>query len=477
MISTHGTRIGLEIHCQLTGLKSKLFCSCHCNYREYSPNANICPTCTGFPGTLPLLNQKAIEIAATVCMALKCTIPTSILFYRKNYFYLDLPKNFQLTQYNAYGITSIGTDGLLEYGQGEARIRRVQLEEDPGRLSYAEGSSGSLIDYNRAGVPLVEIVTEPDFHDPKDVRLFLNKLASIVEHLGVCDTSLEGAVRCDANISIGNSRRVEIKNVSSFGDVEKALRFEMTRQKAMLNYEMEIRGETRHWDEQRKITKSSRTKEEEQDYRYFYEPDIPSIEIDKEYLKGLRSRMPELPDERKERFINYYKLTEHVSQVLIDHKDLADYFEESVKMYFAPKEISNIIVTDIMSYADDNSKKLGSTIRNIKMTPKQLAEIARMIKEGVVNRKTAKQILYEAVVSGRFITSSENETSFRKIDDEGLILHSIEKVFETESLAVVDAKNNPNVSNYLLGKVMELTKGRADPRRALTLINKKLLEY
>lgn len=477
MISTHGTRIGLEIHCQLTGLKSKLFCSCHCNYREYSPNANICPTCTGFPGTLPLLNQKAIEIAAMVGMALKCTIPTTILFYRKNYFYLDLPKNFQLTQYNAYGITSIGTDGLLGYGQGEARIRRVQLEEDPGRLSYVDGSSGSLIDYNRAGVPLVEIVTEPDFHDPKDVRLFLNKLASIVEHLGVCDTSLEGAVRCDANISVRNSRRVEIKNVSSFGDVEKALKFEMTRQKAMLNYEMEIRGETRHWDEQRKITKQSRTKEEEQDYRYFYEPDIPSIEIDKDYLNELHSKMPELPDERKQRFINYYKLTEHVSQVLIEHKDLADYFEESVKIYFAPKEISNIIVTDIMSYADDNSKKLGSTIRNIKMTPKQLAEIARMIKEGVVNRKTAKQILYEAVVSGRLITSSENETKFRKIDDEGLILQSIEKVFETESLAVVDAKKNPSVSNYLLGKVMDLTKGRADPRRTLSLINKKLLEH
>lgn len=476
MISTDGTRIGLEIHCQLTGLKSKLFCSCHCNYREYSPNANICPTCTGFPGTLPLLNQKAIEIAAMVCMALECTIPSTILFYRKNYFYLDLPKNFQLTQYNAYGITSIGTNGLLGYGQGEARIRRVQLEEDPGRLSYVDGSSGSLIDYNRAGVPLVEIVTEPDFHDPKDVRLFLNKLASIVEHLGVCDTSLEGAVRCDANISVGNSRRVEIKNVSSFGDVEKALKFEMTRQKAMLNYEMEIRGETRHWDEQRKITKQSRTKEEEQDYRYFYEPDIPSIEIDKDYLNELHSKMPELPDARKQRFINYYKLTEHVSQVLIEHKDLADYFEESVKIYFAPKEISNIIVTDIMSYADDNSKKLGSTIRNIKMTPKQLAEIARMIKEGVVNRKTAKQILYEAVVSGRLITSSENETNFRKIDDEGLILQAIEKVFETESLAVVDAKKNPSVSNYLLGKVMDLTKGKADPRRALSLINKKLLE-
>jgi len=186
--------------------------------------------------------------------------------------------------------------------------------------------------------------------------------------------------------------------------------------------------------------------------------------------------MPELPDERKERFINYYKLTEHVSKVLIEHKDLADYFEESVKIYFAPKEISNIIVTDLMSYADDNSKKLGSTIRNIKMTPKQLAEIARMIKEGIVNRKTAKQILYEAVVSGKLITSSENEKDFRKIDDESLILQSIENVFETESLAVLDAKKNPNVSNYLLGKVMELSKGRVDPGRALSLINKKLLK-
>jgi aspartyl-tRNA(Asn)/glutamyl-tRNA(Gln) amidotransferase subunit B len=426
---------------------------------------------------LPLLNQTAIEKAAMVCMALNCTIPNNILFYRKNYFYLDLPKNFQLTQYNAHGITSIGVDGLLGYGQGEARIRRVQLEEDPGRLSYVKGSSGSLIDYNRAGVPLVEIVTEPDFHDPKDVRLFLNKLASIVEHLEVCDTSLEGAVRCDANISIGDSRRVEIKNVSSFGDVEKALKFEMTRQKAMLNYEMEIRGETRHWDEQRKITKQSRTKEEEQDYRYFHEPDIPSIQIDEDYLKELHSKMPELPDERKERFINYYKLTEHVSKVLIEHKDLADYFEESAKIYFAPKEISSIIVTDLMSFADDNSKKLGSTIRNIKMSPKQLAEIARMVKEGIVNRKTAKQLLYEAVVSGKLIASSENEANFRKIDDEGLILRSIENVFETESLAVLDAKKNPNVSNYLLGKVMELTKGRVDPGRALSLINKKLLEH
>lgn len=476
MISSYGTRIGLEIHCQLTGLKSKLFCSCHCNYREYSPNENICPICTGLPGTLPLLNQTAIEKGAMVCMALGCTIPKKIMFYRKNYFYLDLPKNFQLTQYNAHGITSMGVDGLLKYGQGEARIRRVQLEEDPGRLVYLIGNPGSLIDYNRAGVPLVEIVTEPDFNDPRDVRLFLNKLASIMEHLGVCDTSLEGAVRCDANISLGGSRRVEIKNVSSFRDVEKALKFEITRQKTMLNYEMEIKGETRHWDEQRKITKQSRMKEEEQDYRYFYEPDIPTIEIVEEYLQKLRSRMPELPDERKERFINSYKLTEHVSQVLIDHKDLADFFEESVKIYSAPKEISNIIVTELMSYVDDSSKKLGSILGNLKMTPKQLAEIARMIKEGIINRKTAKQILYEVVVTGKLVTNGEKETNLRRIDDESIILRSIESIFASETLAVVDAKKNPNVTNYLLGKVMQLTKGRADPELALSLINKKLLE-
>ena len=211
MISTYSTKIGLEIHCQLTGLKSKLFCSCHCNYREYLPNENICPTCTGLPGTLPLMNQTAIEKGAMVCMALKCTIANNILFYRKNYFYLDLPKNFQLTQYNAHGITSIGVDGLLPYGQGEARIRRVQLEEDPGRLVYMNGSSGSLIDYNRAGVPLVEIVTEPDFQDPKDVRLFLNKLASIVEHLGVCDTSLEGAVRCESSSTRDSAQRIRTR--------------------------------------------------------------------------------------------------------------------------------------------------------------------------------------------------------------------------------------------------------------------------
>src|ERR687892_2279864 len=217
--------IGLEIHCQLTALQRKLFCSCYSDYRDKTPNNNVCPICSGLPGSLPLLNQKAVELAGMISLALGCKIPDKIMFYRKNYFYPDLPKNFQLTQYNSYGITSIGVEGKLNYGSKSSRIRRIQLEEDPGRLVYeingiSIGSSYTLIDYNRAGISLVEIVTEPDFSDPKDVRIFLNKFTSIIEHLGVCNTKLEGSVRCDANVSIQGGKRVEIKNVGSFKDVE-----------------------------------------------------------------------------------------------------------------------------------------------------------------------------------------------------------------------------------------------------------------
>src|ERR671931_2326108 len=284
-------RIGLEIHCQLTSLQSKLFCSCYCDYRGKIPNTNICPICSGLPGALPLLNQKAVEYARILSLALDCKIPNEMIFYRKNYFYLDLPKNFQLTQYNAYGITSIGVDGKIEYGldtKKSARIRRIQLEEDPGRLVYenstVDSSFYTLIDYNRAGIPLVEIVTEPDFTTPKDVRIFLSKITSIIEHLRICDTNLEGAVRCDANVSIGEGKRVEIKNIGSFKEVEKALTYEITRQKTMSFHEIEIKAETRHWDDARKITKQARVKETEEDYRNFPEHDIPTIELENSFL-------------------------------------------------------------------------------------------------------------------------------------------------------------------------------------------------
>jgi aspartyl-tRNA(Asn)/glutamyl-tRNA(Gln) amidotransferase subunit B len=467
------TKIGLEIHCQLTGLRSKLFCPCLCDYRGKEPNANTCPVCTGLPGSMPLLNRRAVEFAGMISRALGCTVPKEIMFYRKNYFYPDLPKNYQLTQYNAYGVTSIGVDGLVDYGNGRsARIRRVQLEEDPGRLVH-EGSY-TLIDYNRAGVPLVEIVTEPDFADPKDVRDFLNKVTSVVEHLGVCDTRLEGAVRCDGNVSVGGGHRVEIKNVGSFSEVEKALRYEITRQHTMASRDIEVKAETRHWDDARKVTKESRSKEEEQDYRYFPEPDIPSIALGDKFVESLKSSMPELPDARKARFVSSMGLTPHVAQVLIDNKELADFFESAVRVFDAPREIANWIVTDLMGFVDEKAQEGRSMLAGLKVGPAHIADLARLVESGTVNRATAKQILSQAVRSGEMPSELAKTMQASKINDEGALLQAVEAVFAAEPAAVEDARKNPAAANFLLGKVMQKTKGRADPKAALELVRKKL---
>lgn len=473
-------KIGLEIHCQLTGLASKLFCTCACNYRGSEPNANTCPVCLGLPGTLPLLNRRAVEFAGMISLALGCKIPDEIMFYRKNYFYPDLPKNFQLTQYNAYGITSIGVDGRLDYGAKSARIRRVQLEEDPGRLVYEGGSMEkslyTLVDYNRAGVPLVEIVTEPDFVDPKDVRDFLNKITSIVEHLGICDTNLEGAVRCDANVSVAGGNRVEVKNVSSFADVEKALRYEMTRQKTMVSRDIEVKAETRHWDDARKVTKESRSKEEEQDYRYFPEPDVPSVELGSDFTKSLQRAMPELPDARKARFESM-GLTSHVAAVLIDNKELADFFESAIKIHNSPKEVANWLVTDLMGFVDEKEKEAGhSILSGIKAGPAHIADLAKLVEGGTVNRAMAKQILAQVVETGEMPSEVAKKSQVTKIDDTGALAQAVDAVFSAEPSAVADAKKNPAAANFLLGKVMQQTKGRADPKAALELIRKKLGE-
>lgn len=476
------TKIGLEIHCQLTGVRSKLFCRCSCNYRGKGPNTNTCPTCSGLPGTLPLLNLKAVKFAGMISLALGCKVPDEIVFYRKNYFYPDLPKNFQLTQYNAYNITSIGVDGRLEYGDGKnARIRRVQLEEDPGRLVYESGSMETsvytLIDYNRAGVPLVEIVTEPDFLNPKDVRIFLDKIASIIEHLSVCDTKLEGSVRCDANVSVGVGNRVEIKNVSSFADVEKAIQYEITRQKSMTSRDIEVKSETRHWDDARKVTKESRTKEEEQDYRYFSEPDIPTVVLGSEFVSSAKQSMPELPDARKERFISNYGLSLHVAQVLIDNKELADFFESTNKLYSSPNEIANWIVTDLMSFLDERQKKQEQSLfAGLKIGPEHIADLAKLVDQDVINRATAKQILGQVVRTGEMPSHVAKTTQVGMIDDAGTLGLAIDAVFKADNAAVQDARNNPNAANFLLGKVMQVTKGRADPKTALKMIQKKLKE-
>jgi aspartyl-tRNA(Asn)/glutamyl-tRNA(Gln) amidotransferase subunit B len=465
------TKIGLEIHCQLTKLESKLFCSCKANYREHDINSNICPVCMGLPGTLPRINQKAIEKATLIAMALNCSTPEKITFFRKNYFYPDLPKNFQITQLNIYGDTSVGGSGMVTVGDKKIRITRIQLEEDPGRLIY-EGSSSknqtTLVDYNRAGTPLVEIVTEPDFENPKQVREFLNILSDLLENLDVADPSLEGAMRADANVSIEGGNKVEIKNIGSFHDLEKAVHFEITRQESLHSRDIPIIQETRHWDDKRKITISSRSKEEELDYRYFLESDIPWIRIGNEIHEKLKLEMPESINSKKERYISKYNIPDQVANVLSSDKFYSDLFEKSHTENNA-KEIANIITTDLMGLVDTREKREQS-----KLLPSHLHDLADSIQSGKLTRTSAKNALYEIVKNGKGLSQVISDLDLGNVSDENELLTIISQVISEEPQAVEQAKSNPQTVNFLVGKVMQKTKGKADPKLTLNLLKKEL---
>ena len=465
------TKIGLEIHCQLTNLKSKLFCSCKANYREFEINENICPVCMGLPGSLPRLNQDAVKKATLIAMALNCTTPEKIAFFRKNYFYPDLPKNFQITQLNIYGDTSVGGSGSIMIGDKKINITRIQLEEDPGRLIY-EGSSSknqiTLVDYNRAGTPLVEIVTEPDFESPKQVRLFLNILSDLLENLGVSDPGLEGAMRADANVSIEGGKKVEVKNIGSFHDLEKAVHFEITRQNSLHSRDIDIVQETRHWDDKRKITISSRSKEEELDYRYFLEGDIPWIIIDSEIQNKLKSEMPESITSKKERYVSKYNIPIQVADVLSSDKFYSDLFDESHDESNA-KEIANIITTDLMGLVDTREKREESKITSI-----HLKDLADSIQSGKISRNSAKNALYEIVKTGKNLSEIISELDLGNVSDESELSKIIDEIIIAEPQAVEQAKSNPQTINFLVGKVMQKTKGKADPKLTLDLLKKQL---
>ena len=465
------TKIGLEIHSQLTKLESKLFCSCKANYREFEPNTNICPICMGLPGSLPRLNQKAVEKATMIAMALNCSTPEKIAFFRKNYFYPDLPKNFQITQLNIYGDTSVGGTGVIMVGEKKIRITRIQLEEDPGRLIY-EGSSEknqiTLVDYNRAGTPLVEIVTEPDFENPKEVREFLNILSDLLENLDVSDPSLEGAMRADANVSIEGGNKVEIKNIGSFHDLEKAVHFEITRQQSLHSRDIPIIQETRHCDDKRKITISSRSKEEDLDYRYFLEGDIPWVRIGKDIKEKLKSEMPESINSKKQRYVSKYGIPVQVADVLSSDKFYSDLFEAAHTQENA-KEVANIITTDLMGLADTREKRESS-----KLKPSHLKAIADSIQSGKIARNSAKNALYEIVKTGKELSDIISELDLGNVSDESELSKIIESIISEEPQAVEQAKSNPQTINYLVGKVMQKTKGKADPKLTLDLLKKQI---
>jgi aspartyl-tRNA(Asn)/glutamyl-tRNA(Gln) amidotransferase subunit B len=470
-------KIGLEVHTQLTSLKSKLFCSCPSDYRGKEPNTIVCPVCLGLPGALPTLNEKAVKYAIMAALALNCKISEKMIFFRKNYYYPDLPKNFQITQYDRAGGAPLATGGYLyiedQGASKKIRISRVHLEEDPGRLVHIgsiDQSPFTLVDYNRSGIALLEVVTEPDMGSPREARLFLQKLRNILEHLGIFDGSLEGSMRCDANISLAGGTRVEIKNITSFKEVERALNFEIVRQKGLIDKGIAVKRETRHWDEVRRITVSLRTKEEEQDYRYFPEPDLVPVVVSKELIEEVKAEMPELPDERAERFVRMYGLPRYDAKVLVSSKHIADFFEECVKMYNKPKEISNWMMSDLLRYLYENNLELYES----KITPQMLVDMIRLIDEGVISGKIAKKILPIMIVSGKDPRRIIEEEGLTKISDEELLSQIAEKVFMENPKAVKDALTDEKAIHYLIGQLMKLTRGKADPALANKIVREKL---
>lgn len=465
------TKIGLEIHCQLTNLESKLFCPCKANYRGFEPNSNICPICVGLPGTLPRLNKEAIKKALIIAMALNCQIPNKIAFFRKNYFYPDLPKNYQITQLNLFGETSIGNTGKVTVGENEIRIRRIQLEEDPGRLIYegiSERTQVTLVDYNRSGTPLVEIVTEPDFNSPKQVRQFLNMLSDLLENLDVSDPSLEGAMRADANVSVEEAEKVEIKNIGSFYDLEKAVNFEITRQESLVSRNIAVLQETRHWDDRRKITVASRSKEEEMDYRYFLESDIPWIKLDTETIEFLKKEMPESIISKTERYKKVYNVPSQVAEILAGDKYYSDLFEKAHDSSNA-KDIANFITTDLMGLVDTREKRGKS-----KLEPTHLKELVDLIKKNELSRNSAKLAIQEIINSGKSVREVVAELNLGSVSNEEELTKIIDDIINKEVKAVEEAKTHPQTINYLVGKVMKKTRGKADPKKTLELLKQKV---
>ncbi|MEM4647146.1 MAG: Asp-tRNA(Asn)/Glu-tRNA(Gln) amidotransferase subunit GatB, partial [Candidatus Nezhaarchaeales archaeon] len=422
-------KIGLECHCQMTSLKTKLFCRCPADYRGKPPNTNVCPTCLGLPGSLPYLNRRAVEEAIKVALALNCKINRRMVFYRKNYFYPDLSKNFQISQYDY----PLAVDGYVTINVGGVdkvvRIKRIHIEEDPGRIVYKgsiESSPYTLVDYNRMGVALLEVVTEPDMETPSEAKAFLQELRSILEHLEVSDGSLEGSMRCDANISIEGGSRVEIKNITSFKEVERALSYEIIRQRNLLRRGVQVKRETRHWDEVRRVTVALRAKEEEMDYRYFPEPDLVPIEITDEMIERIKAQLPELPAARRARLVKQYGLTEYEARVLTSDKHLADFFEKLALIHGNPKVDCNLVINELLRLL--NEKNIG--VRDLKFTPLEVSELLRMVDDGTISWKSAKYVLRRMVETGehpRKIVETEGIRRIAKVEE---IEKYVDMVFE-----------------------------------------------
>lgn len=480
-MSAYETVIGLEVHVQLD-TRSKLFCSCPTTFGS-EPNRNTCPVCLGWPGSLPVLNEQALTFAVKTGLALNCDIAERLKFDRKNYFYPDLPKAYQISQFdmpvNKQGFLMIEIrqpDGsLLEKRIG---ITRAHLEEDAGKLLHEGIKDGSLVDYNRGGIPLLEIVSEPDLRSPEEAYAYLCSLKAVLEYLEVSDCNMEeGSLRCDANVSIrpvGQQKfgtRVEIKNLNSFKAVQKAIQYEVERHTKVLQDGGKIDQETRLWSDDKGQTFVMRSKEEAHDYRYFPEPDLVPFTLSRESVETIRATLPELPAGRAKRFIQDLGLPPYDAYVLVQEKKLAHYFEEVVAQKVGAKMASNWIQSELLALL--NTQK--TPIENSPVKPADLAGLVRLIENNTISGKIAKDVLPEMFETGKPAETIVKEKGLVQVTDTKLIEEAVDKAIAANPKSVEDFRGGKQQAlGFLVGQVMKETKGKANPKMVNEILAQKL---
>ena len=459
--------IGLEIHVQLNRLQSKMFCGCSTAYQNSEPNTHTCPVCLGLPGSLPVLNRRAVECGIKVGLALNCKIEEETLFYRKNYYYPDLPKGFQISQYDfplatRGHIMILGDDGA----ERNIRINRAHMEEDPGRLVHAgtiDKAKYTMVDYNRCGMPLLEVVTEPDLCSPKEARTFLDKLKSILEYLDVFDGSLEGSMRVDANLSLKGGDRSEVKNISGFKGVEKALSYEITRQKNLQRRNIKVVQETRHFDELRNVTVSIRSKVGAHDYRYYPESDLVTLHI-ASWVPGIRATLPELPDTKRERFVKQYALADDHAKSLTSEIKLANFYE-AVAARAAPK-LAAVWIADVLK-GELNYRNLGID----EFRPEHMVDIVQMLEKSEITEDGAVEII-RSILDKKGGSPEEivQSMGLGKAEDDA-VQKAVREALAESAAAVADYKaGSERALNFIVGLVMKKTRGKASPGEVHDLV-------
>jgi aspartyl-tRNA(Asn)/glutamyl-tRNA(Gln) amidotransferase subunit B len=472
--------IGLEVHAEML-TQSKIFCGCSAAFGA-PPNENTCPLCLGLPGVLPVLNRRVVEFAITAGLATHCTIAPVSRWARKNYFYPDLPKGYQISQYELPICVGGRVDIEVDGEPAAIRLTRIHMEEDTGKNIHDQHGDASLVDYNRSGVPLLEIVSEPDIRSPAQAVAYLRKLRAILQYLEVCDGNMEeGSFRCDANVSVrprGTATlgtKAEVKNMNSFRAVERALEYEIARQTELLRAGERVTQETRLWDADREVTRSMRSKESAHDYRYFPEPDLLPLEVSDAWVAELRAALPELPDARRERFVQAYALPPYDAEVLTARKDLADYFEAAVRVHANPKSISNWVMGDLLRVIRDRKLDSALVIRDWPVPPAHLAALVRLIDDGTISGKIAKGVFEQMLGSGEPPERIIAEQGLSQVTDTGAIDAAIASVLAANADKVAEFRSGKDkLFGFFVGQVMKATQGKANPQKVNELLKQRL---